>query len=41
MRDSKNPAGPVINFQAEAWSSFVDAIRRGEITPPDTDTFQS
>ncbi|MFE0370629.1 DUF397 domain-containing protein [Streptomyces tendae] len=29
VRDSKNPAGPTIRFQAEAWSVFVDGVSRG------------
>ncbi|MEU8729888.1 DUF397 domain-containing protein [Streptomyces sp. CS113] len=29
VRDSKNPVGPTLRFQAEAWSVFVDEIRRG------------
>jgi hypothetical protein len=31
IRDSKNPAGPVLRVSAEAWSTFVDAVRRGGI----------
>lgn len=27
IRDSKNPAGPVLRVSAEAWSTFVDAVR--------------
>ncbi|OMI87923.1 DUF397 domain-containing protein [Streptomyces sp. M1013] len=29
VRDSKNPGGPTLRFQAEAWSVFVDGVRRG------------
>jgi Domain of unknown function (DUF397) len=31
VRDSKDPAGPVLRFQAESWRAFVDAVRRGEL----------
>ncbi|WP_267717018.1 DUF397 domain-containing protein [Streptomyces sp. CoH17] len=27
IRDSKNPAGPVVTVGAHAWQSFVDALR--------------
>ncbi|GAU69946.1 hypothetical protein SSP35_15_01010 [Streptomyces sp. NBRC 110611] len=27
VRDSKNPHGPAIAFQATAWSVFVDAVK--------------
>jgi hypothetical protein len=27
VRDSKNPHGPGLRFQAEAWSVFVDGIK--------------
>ncbi|MEZ0064965.1 hypothetical protein ABIA32_000953 [Streptacidiphilus sp. MAP12-20] len=37
VRDSKDPDGPVIYFRADAWSSFVGAIRRGEIPTSITD----
>ncbi|MFE5584276.1 DUF397 domain-containing protein [Kitasatospora sp. NPDC056531] len=30
VRDSKDPAGPTLTFPAEAWQSFVSAIRAGE-----------
>ncbi|WP_175409542.1 DUF397 domain-containing protein [Streptomyces sp. TRM64462] len=29
VRDSKAPHGPVLVFQADAWSSFVAAISHG------------
>ncbi|MET7319279.1 DUF397 domain-containing protein [Streptomyces sp. NPDC005549] len=32
VRDSKNPEGPTLRFQAEAWSVFVDGIRRGGVS---------
>ncbi len=31
IRDSKNPSGPVLRVSAEAWSGFVDTVRRGGI----------
>jgi len=34
VRDSKDPAGPVLRFQAESWRAFVDAVRRGELDLP-------
>ena len=30
VRDSKNPAGPVINYAPGAWQTFLAAARRGE-----------
>ncbi|MEG3626513.1 DUF397 domain-containing protein [Streptomyces poriticola] len=27
VRDSKNPAGPVVTVGAHAWQSFVDSLR--------------
>ncbi|MFD5467846.1 DUF397 domain-containing protein [Kitasatospora sp. NPDC127059] len=30
VRDSKDPRGPALAFPAEAWSSFVAAVRSGE-----------
>ncbi len=30
VRDSKDPAGPALSFPAEAWRSFVSAVRGGE-----------
>ncbi|MFD7738427.1 DUF397 domain-containing protein [Streptomyces sp. MJM8645] len=30
VRDSKDPEGPVLAFPADAWSSFVAAVRTGE-----------
>jgi Domain of unknown function (DUF397) len=29
MRDSKDPAGPVLRFSASAWSSFLHDTRMG------------
>ncbi|MFE2373760.1 DUF397 domain-containing protein [Streptomyces sp. NPDC059398] len=31
VRDSKYPAGPVVTFAADRWSSFVSALRDGEL----------
>ncbi|WP_033333970.1 DUF397 domain-containing protein [Streptomyces novaecaesareae] len=30
VRDSKDPQGPALVFRAEAWASFVAAVRSGE-----------
>ncbi|MEU8926158.1 DUF397 domain-containing protein [Kitasatospora sp. NPDC048545] len=30
VRDSKDPHGPVLAFPADAWQSFVTAVRSGE-----------
>ncbi|MFE0189283.1 DUF397 domain-containing protein [Streptomyces sp. NPDC058989] len=30
VRDSKNPAGPRLDFPADAFSAFVAAVRAGE-----------
>jgi hypothetical protein len=30
VRDSKNPAGPVLSVSADAWTAFVESARRGE-----------
>ncbi|HKT04896.1 MAG TPA: DUF397 domain-containing protein, partial [Rugosimonospora sp.] len=29
VRDSKNPAGPVLRFSVDAWQGFVGAVRSG------------
>ncbi|MGH3310562.1 MAG: DUF397 domain-containing protein [Streptomyces sp.] len=31
VRDSKNPHGPVLTFTAYGWSSFVSAVKDGEL----------
>ncbi|MEW2168408.1 DUF397 domain-containing protein [Streptomyces sp. NPDC007027] len=31
VRDSKNPHGPVLAVAADGWSSFVSALRNGEL----------
>ena len=30
VRDSKDPAGPVLVFSRQEWSAFVNALRAGE-----------
>ncbi|MER8105730.1 DUF397 domain-containing protein [Kitasatospora sp. NPDC094016] len=30
VRDSKDPEGPALVFPADAWRSFVSAVRTGE-----------
>ena len=34
IRDSKDPTGQVINFSAEAWTTFVHALCEGEFDLP-------
>jgi hypothetical protein len=31
VRDSKDPAGPVLSFDSGAWVAFVAALRRGDL----------
>ncbi|KIZ18435.1 DUF397 domain-containing protein [Streptomyces natalensis] len=31
VRDSKDPDGPALIFPAAHWSSFVDAVKNGEL----------
>ncbi|MFI9262402.1 DUF397 domain-containing protein [Streptomyces sioyaensis] len=31
VRDSKAPQGPVLTFEAATWSSFVTAIKSGQL----------
>lgn len=31
VRDSKNPGGPALLFPAPGWSSFVAAVKQGEL----------
>ncbi|MFG2286002.1 DUF397 domain-containing protein [Streptomyces sp. NPDC048595] len=31
IRDSKRPTGPALVFSAGSWSSFVSAVKRGEL----------
>jgi hypothetical protein len=30
VRDSKDPAGPVLTFAPDAWAGFLAAVKRGE-----------
>jgi hypothetical protein len=32
VRDSKDPDGPALIFEAAAWSAFVTAVKSGELT---------
>ncbi|WP_329471366.1 DUF397 domain-containing protein [Streptomyces sp. NBC_01723] len=32
VRDSKNPDGPTLRFQAAAWSAFVGALKASPVT---------
>ncbi len=32
VRDSKNPQGPAILFPASGWTSFVSAVKNGELS---------
>jgi Domain of unknown function (DUF397) len=34
VRDSKDPRGPVLRFGTDAWSEFVESVRRGEFGRP-------
>jgi Domain of unknown function (DUF397) len=34
MRDSKDPAGPVLTFTPGEWDAFVRGVRTGEFTRP-------
>ncbi|GAA1970395.1 DUF397 domain-containing protein [Kitasatospora viridis] len=31
VRDSKDPNGPALTFAADAWSSFVSALKAGDL----------
>ncbi|MET7502421.1 DUF397 domain-containing protein [Streptomyces microflavus] len=31
VRDSKNPQGPALTFAAAGWSSFVAAVKDGDV----------
>ncbi|MEU4263185.1 DUF397 domain-containing protein [Streptomyces argenteolus] len=31
VRDSKNPHGPTLTFAADGWSSFVSAVKDGDL----------
>ncbi|XMN05857.1 DUF397 domain-containing protein [Streptomyces griseobrunneus] len=32
VRDSKNPQGPALTFAAAGWSSFVAAVKDGDLS---------
>ncbi|WP_432039716.1 DUF397 domain-containing protein [Streptomyces cucumeris] len=32
VRDSKNPNGPALVFSANGWSSFVSAVKGGQLS---------
>jgi Domain of unknown function (DUF397) len=32
VRDSKNPAGPVLRFPADSWRAFIGAVKSGRIS---------
>ncbi len=34
VRDSKNPAGGVLTFNAHEWDVFLDGVRGGEFNRP-------
>jgi hypothetical protein len=36
VRDSKNPDGPVLRFNAGAWQGFIDSVREGDFHRPGT-----
>ncbi|MFE1958884.1 DUF397 domain-containing protein [Streptomyces sp. NPDC059479] len=31
VRDSKNPTGPALRFQATGWASFICAVKSGSL----------
>ncbi|MYZ36201.1 DUF397 domain-containing protein [Streptomyces sp. MnatMP-M17] len=31
VRDSKNPTGPTLRFQATGWASFIGAVKAGSL----------
>lgn len=33
VRDSKDPGGPVLRFDATAWEAHLDAAKTGELLP--------
>ena len=37
VRDSKNPAGPVLRFSVAEWRAFLQGVRAGEFEPPGED----
>ncbi|MBB5936198.1 DUF397 domain-containing protein [Streptomyces zagrosensis] len=32
VRDSKDPSGPALAFEPEAWAAFVSAVKHGELS---------
>ncbi|MEV6792196.1 DUF397 domain-containing protein [Streptomyces sp. NPDC051320] len=32
VRDSRNPHGPVLTFTTDGWSSFVSAVKDGDVS---------
>lgn len=34
VRDSKHPAGPILEFTPDEWDGFLEGVRRGEFDPP-------
>jgi hypothetical protein len=35
VRDSKDPAGPVLRVSSDAWSALIETIRRDRLRSPD------
>ncbi|KJS59600.1 DUF397 domain-containing protein [Streptomyces rubellomurinus] len=33
VRDSKDPGGPALVFPADAWTTFITAVKTGELLP--------
>ena len=31
VRDSKNPAGPILTYTAAEWRAFLDGAKKGEV----------
>lgn len=31
MRDSKDPAGPMLTFSVDAWRDFIDAVKNDDL----------
>ena len=34
VRDSKDPSGPVLHFNAHEWGAFLGGVRKGEFEQP-------
>ncbi|MEU3960006.1 DUF397 domain-containing protein [Streptomyces buecherae] len=30
VRDSKDPHGPILSFNASAWEAFIDGVKTGD-----------